>query len=83
MGSTGEVVYAGLATAAELAGIDLAGKIALIKSDISFADKVLNAAQAGASAVIIYNNTSGALSGTLGAPNDEFVPMFHFQNRRR
>ena len=72
---SGEVVYAGLATEDDLAGIELAGKIALIKrGDISFADKVLNAAQAGASAVIIYNNTSGSLSGTLGAPNEAFVP---------
>lgn len=72
---SGEIVYAGLATEADLGGIDLAGKIALIKrGDISFADKVLNAANAGASAVIIYNNTSGTLSGTLGAPNDKFVP---------
>ncbi|MER2090478.1 MAG: M28 family peptidase [Sporosarcina sp.] len=72
---SGDVVYAGLATEADLSGIELAGKIALVKrGDISFADKVLNAARAGASAVIIYNNTSGSLSGTLGAPNDEFVP---------
>jgi len=72
---SGDVVYAGLATAADLAGIDLVGKIALIKrGDISFADKVLNAAKAGASAVIIYNNAAGSLSGTLGAPNAAFVP---------
>lgn len=69
------MVYAGLATEDDLAGIELGGKIALIKrGDISFADKVLNAAQAGASAVMIYNNTSGSLSGTLGAPNEAFVP---------
>ena len=30
--------------------------------------------QAGASAVLIYNNTAGALNGTLGGPNDQFVP---------
>ena len=72
---SGEVVYAGFATEDDLVGVDLAGKIALIKrGDISFADKVLNAAKAGASAVIIYNNTSGALAGTLGGPNDAFVP---------
>ena len=72
---SGEVVYAGLATEADLVGIELEGKIALIKrGEISFADKVLNAARAGASAVIIYNNVADPLAGTLGAPNDEFVP---------
>lgn len=72
---SGDVVDAGLATEEELAGIELEGKIALIqRGEISFADKVLNVAQAGASAVIIYNNTSGSLSGTLGAPNEAFVP---------
>jgi aminopeptidase YwaD len=72
---TGEVIDVGLGTEADLAGVDLTGKIALIKrGNISFGDKVLNAANAGASAVIIYNNTSGSLNGTLGAPNDAFVP---------
>ncbi|MFS0575968.1 M28 family peptidase [Sporosarcina sp. 179-K 3D1 HS] len=73
--ATGELVYAGLATEADLADVDVSGKIALVKrGDISFADKVLNAAQAGATAVIIYNNVPGSLAGTLGAPNDDFVP---------
>ena len=73
--ASGEVVYVGLATEADLKGVDLTGKIALVRrGEISFADKVLNAAQAGASAVLIYNNTAGALNGTLGGPNDQFVP---------
>ncbi|WP_066321643.1 M28 family peptidase [Bacillus sp. FJAT-29814] len=72
---TGELVYAGLGKPEDLAGKDLSGKIALIKrGDISFADKVLNAAAAGADGVIIFNNTSGAVNGTLGAANDNYVP---------
>lgn len=72
---TGELVYVGLGTQEELQNTDLTGKIALIKrGDISFAEKVLNAAAKGASGVIIFNNTSGALNGTLGEANDNYVP---------
>ncbi|MFE0651861.1 M28 family metallopeptidase [Streptomyces sp. NPDC059534] len=43
------------------------GKIALIKrGGCTFAVKQQNAAAAGAAAAVIYNNTDGALSGTLG-----------------
>lgn len=43
------------------------GKVVLCeRGDISFADKVNNAAGGGASAVIIYNNSPGGFSGTLG-----------------
>ncbi|MGW8352824.1 M28 family metallopeptidase [Streptomyces wedmorensis] len=43
------------------------GKIALIKrGGCTFAIKQQNAAAAGAVAAVIYNNTDGALSGTLG-----------------
>ncbi|WP_406861893.1 M28 family metallopeptidase [Streptomyces sp. HUAS MG47] len=45
------------------------GKIALIKrGGCTFAAKQENAAAAGAVGAIIYNNTDGALSGTLGDP---------------
>ena len=44
------------------------GYVALIqRGTLSFADKVTNAQNAGAAAVIIYNNVAGDLSGTLGA----------------
>lgn len=73
--ASGELVLAGLGKKDELQNLNLTGKIALIKrGDISFAEKVLNAAEKGASGVIIYNNTTGALSGTLGAANDQYVP---------
>ena len=52
--------------AADFAGFP-AGSIALIsRGTCSFAIKATNAYNAGASAVVIYNNTSGTLNGTLG-----------------
>ena len=46
----------------------VAGNIALIRrGEISFADKVTNAQNAGAAAVIIYNNVVGGFKGTLGS----------------
>ncbi|KEZ53545.1 M28 family peptidase [Metabacillus indicus] len=72
---SGELVLAGLGKKDELSSLDLSGKIALIeRGEISFAEKVLNAAEKGAAGVIIYNNAEGALSGTLGEHNDKFVP---------
>ncbi|MER5965145.1 M28 family metallopeptidase [Streptomyces sp. NPDC002057] len=51
------------------------GKIALIKrGGCTFAVKQENAAAAGAAAAIIYNNTDGALSGTLGAATAGKIP---------
>ncbi|MED1602699.1 M28 family peptidase [Alkalihalophilus marmarensis] len=70
-----ELVDAGLGREGDLTGLNLDGKIALIqRGEISFGDKVLNAARAGAAGVIIYNNAAGTLNGTLGGANDEFVP---------
>ena len=47
---------------------ETAGNVALIqRGTISFADKVTNAMNAGAIAAILYNNTAGDFSGTLGA----------------
>ena len=55
--------------AANFAGFP-AGNIALIsRGTCPFAVKATNAQAAGASAVVIYNNTAGPLNGTLGAPN--------------
>ncbi|MGG1662769.1 M28 family peptidase [Brevibacillus sp. NRS-1366] len=73
---TEELVYAGLGRESDLDDVDVDGKIALIKrGEISFADKVKNAAEAGAKAVIIFNNSSGTINGTLGGPDDSFVPV--------
>ncbi len=51
------------------------GKIALIKrGGCTFAVKQQNAATAGAVGAVIYNNTAGALNGTLGDPTLGKVP---------
>ncbi|MER7625155.1 M28 family metallopeptidase [Streptomyces sp. NPDC126503] len=51
------------------------GKIALIKrGGCAFADKQKNAAAAGAVGAVIYNNTAGLLSGTLGDPAAGKIP---------
>ncbi|WP_327168558.1 M28 family metallopeptidase [Streptomyces subrutilus] len=51
------------------------GKIALVKrGGCTFAVKQENAAAAGAVGAIIYNNTEGALNGTLGDPAAGKVP---------
>ncbi len=49
-------------------GLELEGKVALIKrgGDVTFEDKVLNAKRAGAAAVIIYNNVYGDIAMTVG-----------------
>ena len=70
-GVTGPLVDCGRATAAS----DCVGEptdatlwVALIeRGDISFADKVKNAMDAGADSALIYNNVEGEFTGTLGA----------------
>lgn len=58
-------------TADNWAGVDLSGKIAIIsRGSCSFGIKAAIAAEKGAAAVIIYNNTAGALNGTLGELGD-------------
>ena len=66
-GTTGTLVNCGLGQAGEFPS-GVAGNIALIqRGTISFADKVTNAMNAGATAAIIYNNAAGDFTGTLGA----------------
>ncbi|MCK8676434.1 M28 family metallopeptidase [Streptomyces lichenis] len=61
--------------AADYAGTAYTGKIALIKrGGCTFADKQAQAAAAGATGAIIYNNTAGALSGTLGDAGAAKIP---------
>ncbi|MGO0577655.1 M20/M25/M40 family metallo-hydrolase [Ornithinimicrobium panacihumi] len=61
-------------TADAYGGADLTGQIALVsRGDCPFAEKSLAAAAVGAEAVIIYNNTDGAINGTLGAPSDDYI----------
>lgn len=58
--------------AADYAGLDVAGKIALIKrGGCPFALKQATAAAAGAVGAIVYNNQAGEVAGTLCVPGDE------------
>lgn len=71
----GELVYCGLGKSDSFNNIDIKGKIALIKrGEISFAEKVDNATANGAKGVIIYNNVSGDLNGTLGNYDTDRAP---------
>ncbi|CAG7922221.1 unnamed protein product [Penicillium olsonii] len=55
---------------------EVAGKIAFVKrGECTFADKSLLAGAAKASAVIVYNNAAGSLSGTLGGVSDDYAPI--------
>lgn len=69
-GLEGEIVAAGLGRDEDLRGRRLDGKVALMeRGEIFFRVKVANAAAAGASAAIIYNNRPGpAQVGTLLEP---------------
>jgi serine protease len=68
-GTTGTMVDCGKALAASDCGAaPPAGFVALIlRGDISFADKVKNAMDAGAAAAVIYNSAAGEFIGTLGS----------------
>ncbi|WP_307786086.1 M28 family peptidase [Rathayibacter sp. SD072] len=63
-------------TADAWAGLDATGKVALVsRGTCSFSEKSAAAGAAGASAILIYNNVPGeALNGTLGAPDDSYIP---------
>ncbi|WP_100330277.1 M28 family peptidase [Bacillus xiapuensis] len=72
---TGELVDAGKGKKEDFQNINANGKIALIqRGEISFAEKIVHAAEHGAAGVIIYNSEDGALNGTLGEANDRYVP---------
>ncbi|MBE7324479.1 M28 family peptidase [Nocardioides sp. Y6] len=62
-------------TDAQWDGVEATGKIAVVsRGECPFADKTVAAAEAGAAAVIVYNNTTGALNGTLGNPIEGSAP---------
>src|SRR5690606_13882786 len=59
----------------DYAGADLTGKIAIVsRGTCSFAQKSLVAGAVNAEAVLVYNNTSGMLNGTLGTADPAYVP---------
>lgn len=67
------VTIPGVGMKVNYTGLDMYGKIALVKrGDITFEEKVQFAAEAGAIAVIIYNNVFGDITMTIG--NDARIP---------
>ena len=55
-------------------GLDVKGKIALVRrGDISFEEKVRFAAEAGAAAIIVYNNIFGDIKMSVG--NNPKIPV--------
>ena len=60
------VAVGGIGTADDFKQVDVKGKIALVaRGTIPFSDKALNAVNAGAAAVLIYNNVPGLIVATL------------------
>ena len=71
-----DVEFVGIGTPADFAGKDLSGKVALIeRGEITFVDKIKHAREAGAAAVILYNNVEGNISAYLGEGPD-YIPTF-------
>ena len=67
------VTVPGLGYAVNYAGLDLQGKVALVRrGDITFQEKIQFAYEAGAVAVIVYNNVFGEFGMTIG--NDPKIP---------
>lgn len=63
---TAELVPVGLGYPSDYADKSLKGKIALVKrGQITFREKVLSAREAGARAVVIYNNAAGPINGAV------------------
>jgi aminopeptidase YwaD len=64
-----ELVDAHAGQPEDFAGLDVRGKIALVKRGVTrFSDKVGNAAAAGAAGVIVFNDGAGRVQGTLAEP---------------
>ncbi|MBY4955339.1 S8 family serine peptidase [Streptococcus suis] len=60
IGKEYEYVYAGIGQASDFDGLDLTGKLALIKrGTITFSEKIANATAAGAVGVVIFNSRPG------------------------
>jgi len=70
-----QVMDAGLGRDHELKGLDLTGKIALLKrGEISFVEKVKNVTDKGAVGVIMYNHEPGNIGGSLGSLQSTSIP---------
>ncbi len=82
IGKEYEYVYAGIGQASDFDGLDLTGKLALIKrGTITFSEKIANATAAGAVGVVIFNsrpgeaNVSMQLEDTAIAIPSLFIPL--------
>ncbi|GAC43256.1 S8 family serine peptidase [Paenibacillus popilliae] len=73
-----EAVDAGFGTPDDYYNKDVKGKLVVVsRGNIDFGNKSRNAKQAGAAALIIFNNEAGDLGIDLGDGNiDEFVPTY-------
>ncbi len=68
----GDLVFAGLGKPADVATLNLTGKVALIsRGEIPFKEKVANVLAKGAIGAVIYNNAPGLLQGTLSEDGTE------------
>lgn len=75
-GKSYPVVFTGLGKPGDFTGKELAGRIALIeRGELTFEEKVKNAKNAGAAAVIIFNNTEGEIPAYIGE-NTKYIPTF-------
>ena len=74
-GITADLADAGIGRPDDVRGRPVAGKVALVgRGTLSFRDKAMNAAAAGAAAVIIYNSRAEAFVGTIGGA-DVKIPV--------
>lgn len=75
-GSSFELVDAGLGYPEDYEGKDVEGKYALVqRGEFSFVDKALNAQNAGAAGVFVYNNTDG-MANMASDPAIEIPQLF-------
>ena len=80
----GVLVPIGLARPEEIPEEGLAGKIALVeRGQIRFSEKAGNAMDAGAVAVVIFNNLPGNFQGTLGGASDIIVASISQEEGQR
>ena len=72
------LVYAGSGRPEDFVGKPVRGRIALVQrtTGMTFNSQVVNAANAGAAAAIIYNNRPGLLLGFGGNPGTVPIPAF-------
>lgn len=75
-GKSYDLVDVGLGKLADYTGKDVTGKIALIsRGETTLNEKVNNAKQKGAAAVLLYNNVEGLIEANLGESTG-FIPAF-------